>query len=287
MDEGDRRPSLIRRIIAFPLTLLVIAFVMVAGTEILLSILFHFTLPKDAPLIHALGSAAIGLTVILVYKAYKRWIERAPDRELAMPFAGELGAGLLFGFLLFSGMTGIVALMGGFRITGFGGVGDLGSMAGLAMISGIGEEVMFRAIALRLLEKLVGTWGALVLTAAFFGAAHLGNPGATWFAALAIAMEAGILLGACYLYTRRLWLAIGVHAAWNFTQGWVFSVPVSGGKVPAGLFTSARNGPEWLTGGSFGLEASAVAMVVATVAGLVMLGLAVKRGAIMPPMWAR
>ena len=99
--------------------------------------------------------------------------------------------------------------------------------------------------------------------------------------------EAGILLGAAYLLTRRLWLAIGIHAAWNFTQGWVFSVPVSGGDAPLGLLITRRIGPDWLTGGDFGLEASAVAMVVATLAGVGLLVSALGRGAVVPPMWRR
>ena len=100
-------------------------------------------------------------------------------------------------------------------------------------------------------------------------------------------IEAGILLGAAYLLTRRLWLAVGIHAAWNFTQGWVFSVPVSGGNAPLGLLITRRIGPDWLTGGDFGLEASVVAMVVATITGAAMLVLAVRKGRIQPPMWRR
>jgi hypothetical protein len=63
----------------------------------------------------------------------------------------------------------------------------------------------------------------------------------------------------------------------------VFSVPVSGGKAAAGLLVTERHGPEWLTGGAFGLEASAVAMAVVTVAGLALLALAMRRGRAMPP----
>jgi hypothetical protein len=134
----------------------------------------------------------------------------------------------------------------------------------------MGEEIVFRGVILRQLERLVGTWWALVLTSAFFGAAHLGNEGATWFAALAIAMEAGILLGAAYLLKRRLWLAVGIHSAWNFTQGWVYRPRVRRQHRARAAHHHA-SGPEWLTGGAFGLEASAVAMVVATLAGVVML----------------
>lgn len=227
-----------------------------------------------------LGCAAIG---VLVYKAFQRWIERREDAEFALAGAGkELGAGLLFGFLLFSVMVGIVALLGGFGIDGLRGTGRLWSMLAMSIASGLYEEVIFRGIVFRQIEAMAGSWVALALTSAFFGAAHLANPGATFFAAFAIAMEAGILLGGAYMFTRRLWLAVGIHAAWNFTQGWVFSAPVSGGKAPDGLFFTHRAGPDWLTGGAFGLEASVVAMVVATGAGMVMLVLAARAGRVMP-----
>ncbi len=227
--------------------------------------------------------AAAGL---FAYKGFARWIERREDAEFAWAGAGrELAAGLGIGFALFSVMVGIVALLGGFGVDGLRGIGRLWSVLSLSIASGLFEELIFRGILLRLIEALAGTWIALGLTSAFFGLAHLANPGATWFAAFAIAVEAGLLLGAAYLLTRRLWLAIGIHAAWNFTQGWVFSVPVSGGKAPDGLLVTHRSGPEWLTGGAFGLEASAVAMVVATLAGIAILVLAQRRGRIVRPGW--
>ena len=88
-----------------------------------------------------------------------------------------------------------------------------------------------------------------------FGLLHIGNANATWFSSAAIALEAGILLGALYMLTRRLWAVIGFHAAWNFMQGWVFDIPVSGNKTPA-LVRADISGSDWMTGGAFGLEAS-------------------------------
>ncbi|MDE1914612.1 MAG: CPBP family intramembrane metalloprotease [Sphingomonadales bacterium] len=279
-----------RRILLHPASLMVIGFLWVAIGEVLpLVVARHAFGAKPAPLVAGLLQIGVALWLILLWKVYKRWIEQSVDGEL--PWQGaprEWVLGLLFGFALFSVMTGLVALMGGFAITGVRqGIGALWPMLGMAMLSGVSEEMLFRGVLLRQLEKMVGTWGALALTSGFFGAAHLGNPGATWFAALAIAMEAGILLGAAYLLTRRLWLAIGIHSAWNFTQGWIYSVPVSGGKAPEGLFISARHGPEWLTGGAFGLEASAVAMVVATLAGVILLVRVVRKGGIVPPRWVQ
>ena len=236
----------------------------------------------------AITLGCVALAVAL-YGWFERKVEKRAPIELARAGAGgELGLGLLGGFLLFSLMAWIVMLLGGLEIGGLrGGVGRLWSVASLSVASGFFEEVIFRGVLFRQIERAAGSWGALAVTSAFFGLAHIMNPGATWFAAVAIAFEAGILLGGAYMLTRRLWLAVGIHAAWNFTQGWVFAVPVSGGKAFEGLLLTQRHGPEWLTGGAFGLETSAVALVVATGAGCAMLWMAARKGEFVAPLWRR
>jgi len=288
--EGQAKPAgLLRRIVAFPLSLILIGAVMVVfAASIVSGVVRRAHLPANSPAT-MLGALLVIATAILAYKAFKRWIEREPDRELSIGgLAIELPTGLLAGFLLFSVMAGIVSLLHGLSVTGVNdGIGQLWTVLGMAMVSGVTEEIVFRGLIMRHIETWLGTWWALAITSAIFGFGHLFNPGATLFAGFAIMVEAGILLGACYLYTRRLWLPIGLHAAWNFTQGWVFSAPVSGGKAPEGLLVTTRSGPDWLTGGAFGLEASAVAMAVATLAGLFMLWLAIRRGRIIPAAWRR
>ncbi len=281
-------PGLLRRIIAFPLTLLVIEAVAVFA----LAIGYSFSANKlgvmDKGPIELAGALLLTGLIISLWKLLHRWLERTDDREFAfIGAAPELSAGLAIGFALFSAMTGIVALLGGFEVLGLRGVGGLWSMLSVAVFSGIFEETLFRGVLFRHIEAMLGSWAALAITSALFGAAHLANPDGTPFAAVAVAMEAGILLGAAYLLTRRLWLAVGIHAAWNFTQGWVFSVPVSGGKAPLGLLITRRIGPDWLTGGTFGLEASVPALVVATAAGVVILIFAARRGRIQSPIWRR
>ena len=288
--EGQSSPDgVLRRIVAFPLTLMVLGVVLVVLVASITSgIVRRAHLPANSPA-QALGALLVTVSAVLAYKAFKRWIEREPDRELPLDgLAIELPVGLLSGFLLFSIMAGLVALLHGLAVKGANdGPGQFWAVLGMAMVSGVTEEILFRGLIMRQVEAWLGTWAALAITSAMFGFGHIFNPGATIFAGFAIAMEAGILLGACYLYTRRLWLPIGVHAAWNFTQGWVFSAPVSGSKAPEGLLITTRSGPDWLTGGAFGLEASVVAMMVATLAGLVMLRLAVRRGRILAPTWRR
>jgi len=99
-------------------------------------------------------------------------------------------------------------------------------------------------------------------------------------AAVAIMLEAGVMLGAFYALTGRLWMSIGVHAAWNFTQGYVFGAMVSGSDLgPAMARSTARSDvPTWLSGGSFGPEASLPALVVCTGIGSAILWQAWKSG---------
>jgi hypothetical protein len=113
------------------------------------------------------------------------------------------------------------------------------------------------------------------------------NPQGTLEGALFIAVEAGILLGAAYMLTRQLWLSIGFHMAWNYTQSAIFSSIVSGNDAASGLIRSTIQGPDWLTGGSFGVESSVLSLLLCTTTGIVMVVMAVKRGKIVPPIWKR
>jgi uncharacterized protein len=148
------------------------------------------------------------------------------------------------------------------------------------------EEVLFRGILFRWLEEFAGSWAALAVTSALFGLAHIMNPNATWFSSFTIAVEAGVLLGGAYMLTRSLWMPIGLHAAWNFTQGFIFDVPVSG-LDQEGLVTARLSGPEILSGGAFGLEASVIALIIATAAGVWLVVLSVRRGELVKPWWVR
>ena len=284
------RPNLALRVLRFPLTLIVleaIVFILIGGVLEAPGVSKRIGLsPVEFFLFVVVGS----LLLILVWKALRRWLEGERDREFTLPGAGkELAAGLLAGFLLFSIVTGLVGLLGGIEVVGTRPFGrtQFWEWAALGIASGIFEETLFRGVLLRQLERLVGTWWALAATSVLFGAVHMMNPDATWVGAVSLMIEAGILLGAAYLYTRRLWLAAGIHAAWNFTQAWVFSVPVSGTGETVGILVTRRTGPEWLTGGDFGLEASLAAVFVASAAGLWMLWKAHQHGTFVAPIWQR
>ena len=232
--------------------------------------------------------SAVPLTV-LGYWLLVRLIGGRPVIELGGRGAAlrELLVGLAMGALLMCAVIAVLALLGSYHVVDVGW--STGILAGLqaGIVAGFTEEILVRGVMLRLIEGWVGTWWALAITAAFFGAAHLGNPQATVFGAVAIALEAGILLGACYLLTRRLWLAIGVHAAWNFVQGGIFGSDISGTGSGRGLIEARFTGPDLLTGGAMGIEASVVAIIVCTAAGVAMLLAVRRRGLVVPPCWRR
>ena len=113
-----------------------------------------------------------------------------------------------------------------------------------------------------MIEVRWNTWIALLVSTAVFGLVHIVNPGATWWSTLAIALESGLLLGAAYKYSGTLWLPIGIHWAWNYTQGNVFGFAVSGNEFGESIISPRVEGHELLTGGIFGAEASIIAVIV-------------------------
>jgi membrane protease YdiL (CAAX protease family) len=246
----------------------------------------HF-LP-DSPLA-ALGSAAAMASVALaVYAGFVRFVEGRPVRELSLPGAGfEFTTGLLIGAGLYAACVGVLMLMGIYQVDGLNAPAVLLPALAMALSSGILEELIYRGVVFRILEESLGSWIALILASLFFGLRHLSNPDGTLQGALFIAVEAGVLLGAAFMLTRRLWLAMGFHMAWNYVQAAVFSGAVSGTGPQRGLLQARIEGPELLTGGSFGLEASLVAFLLCTTAGVILLFKAVRRGHLLPAPWNR
>jgi uncharacterized protein len=277
-----------RRIVDFPLVAMLIAIALYAGAAYL-----AFWTQRLLPAMSANVKIPVGVAInvgllFTVYKVAIRQLGERPRDDL--PERGAVrnfGLGFLGGVLLFGTVAGIAAVVGVYRITGCCSTGQLvRDVFQTAILAGFAEELLFRGILFRWIEEFAGSWAALILTSALFGLGHIENPNATWFSSFAIAVEAGLLLGGAYMLTRSLWAPIGLHAAWNFTQGYIFDIPVSG--VPENGLTRAKlSGPALLSGGQFGLEASVLALVVATAAGVWLIILAVRRGEVVQPWWVR
>lgn len=241
-----------------------------------------WTAATASPLQHALATLSMQLLPALVgYLLLVKLIERRPLRELSVRGIPTFGvAGLVTGSVLFSLVVGVLWLLGSYHVTGVNPQVDwLPQVLVAGVGAGIGEEIITRGVLFRIVEEGLGTWWALAVSALFFGAAHIANPGATVWSSLAIAIEAGVLLALLYHVTRSLWACIGLHAAWNIMQGTIYGIPVSGMRA-SGWLVSYRSGPDWLSGGSFGAEASVVALLICSLLSLALLRHALRRGSI-------
>lgn len=221
----------------------------------------------------------LALGIALLYVWTGRRFEQRRVTEFARG-AGRrhvlVGAGIGTGLAALS--LGILALFGAYRITGWGSIASALTVVGIMCAVAVAEEVFFRGVVFRLLDGRWGTVIALGASSLLFGLVHLLNPGATLWGAIAIAVEAGLLLGAAYVVTGTLWLAIGIHFGWNLAIVGIFGTAVSGTESQGSLVTAVTAGPGRLTGGGFGPEASVVSVLVCTAATAAMLLVARRRG---------
>jgi membrane protease YdiL (CAAX protease family) len=230
------------------------------------------------PLVHV-GKLAL---ILGLYAAYVVCCERRRPHELSLRGAGrEWCAGLAAGALLFMAVLGVLAVAGAYRITGYNGWTVFHAVLPGMLVGALFEEVVFRALVFRILEESLGSWRALGISALVFGLMHYENPGAGPVGAMAVGLEAGVLLGAAFMLTRRLWLCTAIHLAWNAVQGGIFSVAVSG-DARDGVLRATLEGPAWLSGGQFGPEASIVAILLCGTVGALLLRHCVQHGKIVP-----
>jgi hypothetical protein len=241
------------------------------------------------PLLSLAASLLTCATMVGGYAAVVYFIERRPPSEVALTGGGgrQFIFGAMLGFSLYATCVLILVALGYCTIEATGNWQVLVPGIALTLGTGFYEELWFRGAVFRLTEEWFGSWIAIVVSSLVFGFVHLSTEGATVMDVTFISIEAGLLLAAAYMLTRRLWLCIGFHAAWNFTQGSVFSGAVSGTQEPTGLIKTTMHGPELITGGNFGMEASVVALVLLTTTGVVMLVMAIRRGEVRSPMWTR
>lgn len=215
------------------------------------------------------------IDVLVLTYLFRRLIDRKPFRSLGLDTRPGWTAEALVGFLLgLAAMALIFAVeMGaGWAVARpAGGSWDslglmlLGYLATYVAVA-VSEELMFRGYLLQTLLEWPGTWWAALLAALIFSAFHSLNPGVSGLA-LAHLTVAGLVFVGSYLATRRLWLAMGLHLAWNFFQGPVFGFPVSG-AAPHGLLSLSATGPALFTGGAFGPEGGLLGLGALLLCGL-------------------
>lgn len=191
-------------------------------------------------------------------------LEQRPAGVYGLPlgqaFRKSFWLGIFLGLCEVTLLVGLIAAFGGYS---FGSLALEGSTllgwgflwAVAFLLVGFSEEFMFRGYAQYTLARGVGFWPAAVCLSLVFGATHLGNPGEGIVGALNVAIT-GLVFAFALRRTGNLWLAVGWHAAFDFGETFLFSVPDSGLVFDHHLSDAALHGPAWLTGGTVGPEGS-------------------------------
>ena len=256
------------RLLRFPVTWLVVGIVAVGAASLLVA---------GGPVLALIGAAL----ALAAYALVMRFVAGRRLSELALKGALRdilIGAAIGAGFLAVS--VGTITLLGGYRFTteGAAGAGALPELIAVTIAGAVTEELLFRGLLLQALERFCGSRIALVVTAVLFGLIHGANPGATVWSSIAIAVQAGGLLGAAFLWRRSLWLVFALHATWNGLEQ-AFGIPVSG-HVDPGLAVATVHGSAALTGGEFGLEASLVPVLISIALSAILMWVAHRNGSL-------
>ena len=208
-----------------------------------------------------------GVVLLLMYRWLVGCYENRKIEELSMQKCmKDTGIGFLWGVLMMAAINGIFAISGWYKVVGCSfNAGTIYRYLMTYFVVAVGEEIVFRGIMFRLLDSQFNVWVALLISAAVFGIAHIINPNATVVSTIGISLASGVLFGLLFKYYRTLWVPIGIHWSWNFVQGTVTGSPVSGMVPDYSILNSVTSGPELLTGGSFGPEASIILMILGLV----------------------
>jgi uncharacterized protein len=208
--------------------------------------------------------AFLQFLVFLIPALIMSKIEKRPFDEYGLPVRDAFGRrfwlGLPYGFAMTTLLMAFIAAFHGFSITGIGA--SVAAAVKYAILYGIGflfggleEEFGFRGYMQYTLASGIGFWPAAIILSILFGAMHLGNPGEAKIGAF-MTGSFGLLLLFSLRRTGTLWFAVGVHAAFDWTETFFYGVPDSGYLPQGHLLNSTFHGPDWLTGGSVGPEGS-------------------------------
>ena len=218
-------------------------------------------LPSNESLVTAVRRVGVVSSALLAYWVVARHYERRDLGELAFrPLATALGA--LSGIALIGLTIASLFALGFYQLVSYRGWGPALPILATIALAVVFEEILFRGVLFRLLEKHTGTLRALVVESLFFGVLHMFNDGVTIITVVSVTLI-GAFWTLIYIHSRNLWVLAAHHAAWNITI-FVSGVPLSGQEewIRSAPFESLSRGPGWLTGGDFGPEDSILNLVV-------------------------
>jgi len=279
-----------KKILFFPISKIIIGMLVCIGAAFLATLLGKTItngLDISEEYKRILTGVLVALFVLISYTLLFKLYERREISELKFHFYKNSAIGFLTGMILQSLVIFIIYINGGFEIIRINPLSYILPGLGISVTSAVFEEILFRGILFRILEEKLGSIIALIISACTFGLIHMANPNSSVYSVIAIALQAGVLLGSSYMYGRSLWLPIFLHFAWNFMEVGIFGAVISGNVIDKSLLTSKFSGPVLLTGGEFGPENSIQATLFCMVAAAIFLYLSKKQNKIIQPYWFR
>lgn len=234
------------------------------------------------------GAVFSFVLIMFAFSLYVKYVEKRKAYEMLLRDSWkEFGKGFLITASLVCIVVAVLYVFGNYQVREWNSNKFIVSDLLMKFLMGAFiEEVLFRLIIFKLTEELLGTWIAFGIQVLFFGFSHGFNENATIFTSCAVAIIGGVLYTAAFMYTRRLWFAFGLHSGWNFLQSGVFGMPNSGTPYE-GLIIPEIQGREWITGGSFGIEGSYLAILLCLIVGVFFLMKAKNAKQIVLPVWIR
>jgi hypothetical protein len=221
-------------------------------------------------------SEAAALLILLVTTLLMSKLERRRFSEYGLPLRGAIGRDIWFGsavgFLTITGTLLVMFLLHGFRVNELAlhGTAILSSLFawGIAfLLSGLVEEFLFRGYIQFTLTSGMGFWRAACIMSALFGLGHAFNANESAVGTLSVVMF-GLLLCLILRRSGTLWCAVGFHLGYDWGQMF-YGVPDSGIVPYHNLLSSTLSGPQWLSGGVVGPEASVLTPIALLVAAVV------------------
>lgn len=231
--------------------------------------------PKGSlsPLWSFLFTETLLFVIAVVPALFMCRLESRPFAVYGLPrqgaFARNFWVGALWGFTAISVLLVAMRVLGlvsidGFALHGLRVVKFAAFWGVMFLLVGFREEFLFRGYTLFTLTDGIGFWPAVILMSAFFGYVHQGNSGESWLG-LSGVVAIGLFFCLTVRRTGNLWFAIGMHAAWDWSETFFYSVPDSGLVLPGHLLKASVHGPRLLSGGSVGPEGSVLLFVLIAV----------------------
>ena len=218
------------------------------------------------------------ILAIILYRIFSRPVFGQSSKTQPVKYQfRELLLGVAIGGGAITLATLVLAIFGIYRPVGFGSVKGIliGLAAGLG--AGVAEELLFRGVVLRLFYEKQGVFRAIFFTSLIFGAAHFGND-LSIAEVLGVFVAAGFLLNGVWFLTKRVWICVGTHFAWNFFLGGIFGMAVSGiPMTEGGLIQCRMSGSDLMTGGTNGPEASLPFVITVAAVGAIILFIALQQ----------